>query len=160
MALFIILTVIMVSQKSKYRKGTHINLIMCGLSCQLSLITAAKKIWFISILLSQIFLPFPPHYCIQKSVLLHSNICIRASLLAQTVKNKRATQKTQVRSLDGEDPHSPLPPLCPKVCLFALKVPVGICYMRQGTQSLCAQWQHRGTGLGRLQHVSSLTKKV
>ena len=72
-------------------------------------------------LLSQIFLPFPPDHCIQKSVLLHSNICIRASLLAQTVKNKRAIQETRVQSLGGEDLHSPLTPLCPKVCPFALK---------------------------------------
>ena len=40
------------------------------------LITAAKKN-LISMLLSQIFLRFPPDHCIQKSVLLHSNICIR-----------------------------------------------------------------------------------
>ena len=121
MVLFIILIVMMVSQKYKHVKETQINLNMCGLFCQLYLTTAAKKIWFISMLLSQIFLHFPPHHCIQKSVLLCWSIFIRASLLVQTVKNKWAMQETQVRFLGREDPHSPLLLLSPKVCPFALK---------------------------------------
>ena len=108
---------------------------VCSVSYASLLLLKKKKIWFISMLLSQIFLHSPPHHCIQKSVLLCWNICIRASLLAQTIKNKWAMQCRRPR-FDPWVGKIPILPFCYwvqksvllhwNISISTCKVPVGI----------------------------------